>query len=64
MFFEKFVFSLQGICQGFSDVLTAYNQITVGIRLSGPTSFAPIIYQALDIVKQTHQVNKKHLSCG
>ena len=50
------VFS-QGYCTGFHDVLNAYNQITPSIRLSGPTSFAPLIHQAIDIVKKTKSVS-------
>ena len=37
-------------------MLEAYNQITPNVNLSGPTNFAPLIHQAIDIVKRTKQV--------
>lgn len=48
-----FSFRAEGYCRGFHDVLDAYNQITPNVKLSGPTNFAPLIYQAIDIVKKT-----------
>ena len=48
----------QGYCRGFVDVLSAYNQITPTVTMSGPTSFAPLIHQAINIVKQTHAVSE------
>lgn len=40
-------------CMGFEEVLVRYSQIAPGIALSGPTNFAPLIYKAIEIVKQT-----------
>jgi len=39
-------------CEGFEAVLDLYNQQTPSINLSGPTNFAPVINQTIDIVKQ------------
>jgi hypothetical protein len=39
-------------CAGFQEVINRYTEITPRVVLAGPTSFAPIIYQALEIVKQ------------
>mmetsp|Transcript_5980 Transcript_5980/g.15175 ORF Transcript_5980/g.15175 Transcript_5980/m.15175 type:complete len:276 (-) Transcript_5980:46-873(-) len=36
----------------FQGVLDAYNAVTPHIKLHGPTSFAPIIFKAIDIVKK------------
>ena len=35
------------------EVLTRYTEITPGVQLSGPTSFAPIIDKAIQIVSKT-----------
>ncbi|KAF0914129.1 hypothetical protein E2562_026522 [Oryza meyeriana var. granulata] len=37
-------------CHGFEEVLSCYKKIVPHIRLSGPTSFAPIVEAAVDIV--------------
>jgi hypothetical protein len=34
-------------------VLTAYRTVVPHVHLSGPTSFAPVIYKAIDIVKKS-----------
>ncbi|TMW60142.1 hypothetical protein Poli38472_000184 [Pythium oligandrum] len=39
-------------CQGFTEVLQRYNEITPSLKLSGPTNFAPVIYQAIDAVRR------------
>jgi len=39
-------------CYGFQEVLTRYTEITPGLALSGPTSFAPLIRAAINIVKE------------
>ena len=40
------------VCHGFSEVLQAYQRVLAsGIQMSGPTSFAPIIRRAIDIVR-------------
>ncbi|KAK1406071.1 hypothetical protein QVD17_42268 [Tagetes erecta] len=40
-------------CQGFEDVLRRYREIVPQLKLSGPTSFAPIIETAITIVEQS-----------
>lgn len=39
---------------GVSEVLKAYNARTPSIHLSGPTNFAPLIYKAMDICRDTN----------
>jgi len=39
-------------CNGFQEVLQLYNQITPTIQLAGPTSFAPLIRETINIVKE------------
>lgn len=52
---DRSVFPLkkEGECDGFSDVLEAYNKVTPDIQLGGPTNFAPLIKKAIDIVNTT-----------
>ena len=53
---DEEVFSFKGddlACQGFEEVLDRYNEVVKGITLSGPTSFAPIIAKAIQVVKNT-----------
>ncbi|KAK4780308.1 hypothetical protein SAY87_016414 [Trapa incisa] len=41
-------------CHGFDEVLARYREIVPGLSLSGPTSFAPIIDAAVDIVADSN----------
>lgn len=50
-----FSFYDHGPCNGLGDLLERYADIVPQIQLSGPTSFAPAIKQAIEIVKQTGQ---------
>ncbi|KAG6595866.1 Copine-like protein [Phytophthora cinnamomi] len=47
-----FPFSKGRGCQGFDEVLKRYNEITPQIKLYGPTSFAPVIQEAIKAVKE------------
>ncbi|GJT18449.1 E3 ubiquitin protein ligase RGLG2-like protein [Tanacetum coccineum] len=40
-------------CNGFEDVLSRYKEIVPHSKLAGPTSFAPVIEQAMTIVEQS-----------
>uniref|UniRef100_A0ACD5ZY50 Uncharacterized protein n=1 Tax=Avena sativa TaxID=4498 RepID=A0ACD5ZY50_AVESA len=40
-------------CHGFEEVLACYRNVVPHLRLSGPTSFAPIVEAAVDIVDRT-----------
>ncbi|WAQ96514.1 CPNA2-like protein [Mya arenaria] len=51
---DKGTFRLsQERCETFYDVFNAYNEVTKHIQLSGPTNFAPVIYEAINTVKRT-----------
>ncbi|KAL4239578.1 negative regulation of response to water deprivation [Mactra antiquata] len=54
---DKGTFELKpGIkCEGFSDVLDVYNEVTPTIKLGSPTNFAPLIYKAIEIVLETNE---------
>ncbi|XP_020225559.1 E3 ubiquitin-protein ligase RGLG3 isoform X1 [Cajanus cajan] len=41
-------------CHGFEDVLARYREIVPYLKLSGPTSFAPVIDAAIDIVERNN----------
>ncbi|KAJ6430374.1 hypothetical protein OIU84_021721 [Salix udensis] len=40
-------------CDGFEEVLTQYREIVPTLRLAGPTSFAPVIEMAVNIVEKS-----------
>ncbi|CAK4693510.1 hypothetical protein LEN26_017834 [Aphanomyces euteiches] len=42
-------------CRGFDEVLYRYAQITPTLKLSGPTNFAPVIYETINVVRTTKQ---------
>ena len=46
----------RGNCKGFRDVFDAYNETTLRVELSGPASFARIIYKAIELVREKGQV--------
>lgn len=41
-------------CRGFEEVLERYRQIVPHLNLSGPTSFAPLIYAAMSVVESSN----------
>ncbi|XP_010547672.1 PREDICTED: E3 ubiquitin-protein ligase RGLG1-like [Tarenaya hassleriana] len=52
---DKYVFSFypdNQPCRGFEDVLKRYREIVPYLKLSGPTSFAPVIDAAIEIVEE------------
>ncbi|KAJ0629422.1 putative transcription factor C2H2 family [Helianthus annuus] len=46
-------YSEERFCNGFEEVLSRYREITPHLKLAGPTSFAPVIEQAMTIVEQS-----------
>ncbi|ONI11800.1 hypothetical protein PRUPE_4G126200 [Prunus persica] len=40
-------------CHGFEEVLACYKRIVPSLRLSGPTSYGPVIEAAMDIVEKS-----------
>ncbi|KAK4488800.1 hypothetical protein RD792_004590 [Penstemon davidsonii] len=40
-------------CDGFEEVLSRYRELVPQLRLSGPTSFAPVIEMAMNIVEES-----------
>jgi hypothetical protein len=51
-----FPFFVDHVCHGFHEVLARYNEVAPHVVLSGPTSFAPLIYEAIRIVKEAKSV--------
>ncbi|KAJ6902479.1 E3 ubiquitin-protein ligase RGLG4-like [Populus alba x Populus x berolinensis] len=53
---DQEVFSFHGDhspCYGFEEVLECYKKIAPNLRLSGPTSYGPVIEAAIDIVEKS-----------
>lgn len=44
-------------CKGLDDVLAQYSDVVRRVTLSGPTTFAPLIKKAIEIVKQERSFN-------
>ncbi|KAL0009581.1 hypothetical protein SO802_011083 [Lithocarpus litseifolius] len=40
-------------CHGFEEVLSCYKKIVPNLRLAGPTSYAPVVEAAIDIVEKS-----------
>ncbi|XP_040997650.1 E3 ubiquitin-protein ligase RGLG4-like [Juglans microcarpa x Juglans regia] len=40
-------------CHGFEEVLSCYRKVVPALRLSGPTSYAPVVEAAIDIVEKS-----------
>ena len=50
---DKSVFPFsEGPCEGLANVLNLYNSIVSQVKMAGPTSFAPIINQAVNLVRE------------
>lgn len=47
-----FPFTQHGMCHGTATVLQRYKEIADSVSLSGPTSFAPVIREAIKIVRE------------
>ncbi|KAF5760992.1 putative transcription factor C2H2 family [Helianthus annuus] len=39
-------------CHGFEEVLTCYKRVVANVQLAGPTSYAPVVEAAMDIVEK------------
>lgn len=42
-------------CNGFEEVLMRYAEIAPHVKLAGPTSFAPLIRETINIVRETRE---------
>jgi len=42
-------------CNGVGEVLARYSELVPHVQMSGPTSFAPLVNKAIEIVQQTKQ---------
>lgn len=42
-------------CANFNEVLKSYNQKTKSVQLSGPTSYAPLLSRAIQLVKSSNE---------
>ncbi|KAK9051586.1 hypothetical protein SSX86_028213 [Deinandra increscens subsp. villosa] len=40
-------------CHGFEEVLACYKRVVANVQLAGPTSFAPVVEAAMDIVEKS-----------
>ncbi|KAI3796694.1 hypothetical protein L1987_39373 [Smallanthus sonchifolius] len=40
-------------CHGFEEVLSCYKRVVANVQLSGPTSYAPVVDAAIDIVEKS-----------
>ncbi|KAL6059629.1 RGLG [Balamuthia mandrillaris] len=49
---KVFPFYENRVCDGIEDVLQRYNQLTPTVILAGPTSFAPLVYETIRIVRE------------
>jgi len=50
-------------CKGLGQVMKRYDAITQGVVMSGPTSFAPLVRQAIKIVRETNEHNILLIVC-
>ena len=50
-------------CHGIQEALTTYKEVTKTLTLSGPTSFVPLVKEAISIVKKTKQYHILVIIC-
>jgi len=50
-------------CNGVTEVLQRYTEITPSVMMLGPTNFAPVIEKAISIVRDTHQFHILVIIC-